>query len=125
MAIRPTERDVSMLSHWGQRIMPLASWDLKVLGAGKPALELVVVFAAEVVDNHGKGFVVWDRTLNRQGLLRRILSPLCLPISPPGRRADYSGRRMGKGKRPALSLKLERQKSLELSTSTPRLRSTN
>jgi hypothetical protein len=96
------------------------------------------------------------RSRNRTGTLvlpkRRILSPLCLPISPPGRvfggetrnRTGIGGfaircitillsRRnlklqleMNEGKPECFPSELEREKSLELSTSTlARLRSTN
>src|SRR3990172_5373589 len=96
------------------------------------------------------------RNRNRTGTLvlpkRRILSPLCLPISPPGRvfggetqnRTGIGGfaircitillsRRsanlqleMIEGKPECFPSDLEREKSLELSTSTlARLRSTN
>jgi len=96
------------------------------------------------------------RNRNRTGThflrLRRILSPLCLPISPPGRifggetqnrtgiggfaircitillsrRIAFHQHEMIEGKLECFPSELEREKSLELSTLTlARLRSTN
>lgn len=69
-----------------------------------------------------------DGNRTRTAISREILSLLCLPISPPGRFANYIGPRMQKreSENRFPSFHLERQKSLELSTYTlARYRSTN